>query len=172
MLAIVKAAVKAAATAAASAPITMPDQRSSDSSQVQTVGAHDEDRGEDPMAGTGAAVFNTVAGGQRQHGQRSVNPGCASDLGGGLGGVLVGGLGGRSEGDAELRDSTDAVQAQSLQQLAGKMKSQNGVNEGDSSEQDEIELLRLQVLTELVSFPAASCPLSAQVGCSANQALS
>ena len=169
VLGIVKAAVKAAA---ANVESTTRDQMSSGNNNVQTVNGHDEEDGEDPLAGTGASVFEAVTGGQRQRGQGvSHLGGNAASVGGypgkGLVGEgLAGGVGGKSGGDAEMSDSAAATQDQSMQQLAGKVKGQSGMSldyEGGDDGQDEIELLRLQVLTELVSFPAASSPLSAQV---------
>ena len=166
ILGIVKAAVKAAA---ANAEITMPDQSSSGNDHMQTVDSHDEEDGEDPLAGTGAAVFGAVTGGHRQRGQRSSDLDAAS-VEGSPGQGLAGGLGGRSDGDADMSAPNAATQDQdqNMQQLARKEKVQNGINaadKGDDSGQDEIELLQLQVLTELVSFSAASSPLSAQVCC-------
>ena len=169
ILGIVKAAVKAvAAAAAASAESTMANQRSFGNDHMQPVDSHDEEDGEDPLAGTGAAVFDAITSG---HSQRSSDLEIdTASVGDGTGQGLAGDLGGKLDGDAEMRDGSAATQDQSqkMQQLAGKVKGHNGINaanKGDDSGQDEIELLRLQVLTELVSFPAASSPLSAQVCC-------
>lgn len=170
ILGIVKAAVKAAA---ANAEITIRDQMSSGNSHMQTVNGHGEEDGENPLAGTGAAVFDAVTGGQRQSGQRiSQSGGNAASVwdcpGEGLGEGLAGGVRGKSGGDAEMSDSAAAILDRNMQQLAGKVKGQDGItaaNIGDDSAQYEIELLQLQVLTELVSFPAASSTLSAQVCC-------
>lgn len=170
ILAIVKAAVTTAAAAVAAAnaqTITMPDQLSSSGNkQMQAV----DGPGADPLAGTGAAVFDAVTGGQRQHGQRSSEPGGnAARVGEGPGGVLDGGKSGG--GDA----GSAAIQDQAWPQLAGKTASPAGMfpdsgGERDGTEQDGVQLLRLQVLTELVSFPAACSPLSTQVGsCTYNQ---
>ena len=170
VLAIIKAAVTAAAAAAAAAAsaqtTTMPDQVSSGNKQMQAVGGP----GEDPLAGTGAAVFHAITAGQRQHGQRSSDPGGnAARVGEGPGGLLDGGQSGGGD------DGSAAMQHQAWQQLAGKTASQAGVycdseGGGDDSKQDGVQLLRLQVLTELVAFPAACSPLSTQVGsCNFNQ---
>lgn len=166
ILAIIKAAVTAAAAAAAaSAPTTtMPDQVSSGNKQIQAV----DELGEDPLAGTGAAVFHAVTARQTQHGARRLNQdGDAARVEESSGSVLDGGFGGKSEGgDA----GSAAIQDQAWQQLAGETESQAGMypdggGELDDSGQDAVPLLRLQVLTELVAFPAASSPLSTQVVC-------
>lgn len=131
---------------------------------VKTAGADVADQPEqyegDPMAGTAAAVFEAVTGSRRLQDESSANPG------GGGGGATIPGR--QSNGDAEMRDSASWMQDNSSQQLAGKMPSPNGVehtNGGDGSEEDAVQLLQLQVLTELVSFPAASSPLTSQVCC-------
>ena len=176
ILAIVKAAVTAAAAAAAvtaaaaaaaaanAQTTTMPDHKSSGNKQMQAV----DGPGEDPLAGTAAAVFDAVTGGQRQQGQRDSDPsGDAARVGEGPGGVLDGGKSGG--GDDRFAVSQD----QARQQLDGK--SQAGMfpdsgGGGDDTEQDGVGLLRLQVLTELVAFPSACSPLSTQVGpCTYNQ---
>lgn len=167
ILAIVKAAVTAAAAAAAAAnaqTTTMPDHKSSGNKQMQAV----DGPGEDPLAGTAAAVFDAVTGGQRQQGQRDSDPsGDAARVGEGPGRVLDGGKSGG--GDDRFAVSQD----QARQQLDGK--SQAGMfpdsgGGGDDTEQHGVGLLRLQVLTELVAFPSACSPLSTQVGpCTYNQ---
>lgn len=143
----------------------MPDRVSSGLKQMQAV----DGPGDDPLAGTGAAVFDAVTGGQRQRGQETSDPGGdAARVGEGPGGVLDGGLGGKLGGDAGNHAGSAAMQDQAWQQLAGNSESQNGMcpdNGGDDSEQDGVQLLRLQVLTELVSFPVACSPLTTQVCC-------
>lgn len=170
VLAIVKAAVIAAAAAASAQTTTVPLQVSSGHKQMQAMDGHIED----PLAGTGAAVFHAAMASQRRQGPRRFNPGGdAARVGQGSGGVLDGGLGERSGEDADNHAGSAAVQTQPWQQLAGKTDSQAGMfpdsgGEMDDSEQEEedgVQLLRLQVLTELVSFPAASSPLSPQVCC-------
>lgn len=172
ILAIVTAAVKAAA---ASAKITTQDQMSSGNDHMQGVNGDGGEVREDSLAGTGAAVFAAVTRGQRHCGQTVFHLGgdavsIGNAPGDGLGEGLAGGLGGKSGGDAEMSDTAAATQDQNMQQLAGEVKpqvnDQNGISldyEGNDNGQEEIELLRLQVLTELVSFPAASSSLSAQV---------
>ena len=171
ILDILKAAVKAAA---ASAEATIQDPMSSGNDHMQIVNGRGAEDGQDPLAGTGPAVFDAVTGPQGQRGQRASHlAGNAASVrespGEVMGAGLAGRLGGNSGGDAEMSDGAAASQDQNLQQLAGKVEGPNGIsaaNKGDDSGQDEIKLLQLQVLTELVSFPAASSPLSAQVCCS------
>lgn len=161
ILAIVTAAVKAAGGAGAtSSPEAMPNRRLC--SRKQDAGGHDHAREceGDPMGGTGAAVLEAVIGSQRLQDHSSANPG-------GGGGATMPGR--QSDGDAEMHDSAGWMQGNSSQQLAREMPSSNGTehtNGGDDSEEDAVQLLQLQVLTELVSFPATSSPLSSQVCCS------
>ncbi|KAL3149263.1 hypothetical protein ABBQ32_002080 [Trebouxia sp. C0010 RCD-2024] len=157
ILAIVTAAVKAAGGAGAtSSPEAMPNRRLC--SRKQDAGGHDHAREceGDPMGGTGAAVLEAVIGSQRLQDHSSANPG-------GGGGATMPGR--QSDGDAEMHDSAGWMQGNSSQQLAREMPSSNGTehtNGGDDSEEDAVQLLQLQVLTELVSFPATSSPLSSQ----------
>ena len=114
---------------------------------------------EDAMAGTGSAVFDALTLSQRKHPQENLDiaDGASSSTNGSA-----------QNGDAELHDGIVDVQDMSLKQLAKTADSQQGPgksNDESKAEQDERQLLRLQVLTELVSFPKPSTPLSAQVCC-------
>ena len=114
---------------------------------------------EDAMAGKGSAVFAAITITHRKHSQGQT--GSTSDVSGISNGSGQG-------GDAEMQDGAVAVQDMSLKELAGAADSQHGSGDSNAvgdAEQDEGHLLRLRVLTELVSFPKASCPLSAQVCC-------
>lgn len=167
ILAIVTAALKAAAAsaaassaAAASNPEAMPTQKFCSSKQVP--GGEDTDPGEgyegDSMAGTGAAIFQAVIGSQRQQGVRGRTKPATGEGATSLGRHI----------DADMHDSAPLDNHPTLQQLAGEMPRPNGaayIDERDDSEQDAAQLLQLQVLTELVSFPAACSPLAPQVCC-------
>ena len=112
---------------------------------------------QDPLAGTGSTMFQAVSAGQAMspHSQIQSEVTATEHM--------------STEADSSI--DTDkagrhaAVLDQSLQQLAGSISRENGSHHATSLDTEALQLLRLQVLTELVSLPATLSCLSTEVNC-------
>ncbi len=104
----------------------------------------------DPLAGTGSPVFQAVYAEPCAPADMSNT----SDLGTGIGDSM----------DTDTAGEFDAVQDQSLQQLAqGASQGQGRAQRESGGVAEDVRLLQLQVMTELVSLPVTLSCLSSQV---------
>ncbi len=108
---------------------------------------------QDPLAATGSTIFAAVSSGQSKPAQAPLATHAASLI-----------PGSHSSMDSDTVSEGVAVQDQSLKQLAGGTGHHKaGADQNVEGSDEGAQLLRLQVLTELVSLPASLGSLAAQV---------
>ena len=112
---------------------------------------------QDPLAGTGSTMFQAVSAGPVKSPRSQIQSEVTATE--------------NMSTEADSSIDTDkagrhaAVLDQSLQQLAGSISRENGSHHATSLDTEALQLLRLQVLTELVSLPATLRCLSTEVDC-------